>query len=102
MHSLTAIVVRHRVAIECSGLCLAALVVDGTVLPLGFMAIGPLSNSGVVGLFATALTCSMCIYAFFRCPLRSWVGKIFVTVVMSVVLLVGVHEWLVQAIRLLD
>jgi hypothetical protein len=77
--------------------CLVALIVDLSVLPMFAKATGTFSDSGVPGLVATAIAGTACVCGFLRCPPRPLIGKIASLVLMILGLLIGLHEWLVQA-----
>jgi hypothetical protein len=84
-------------SIECVLICVVALIVDLSVLPMFYKATGTFSNSGLPGLATTAICAAVCVWAFGRCPPRPLFGKIVVLTLMTVALLIGLHEWLVHA-----
>ena len=86
-----------RKSIECVSVCLVALILDLTILPMFYKATGTFSNSGIPGLATTAIGAAACVWAFGRCPSRPLLGKIVVLTLMTVALLIGLRESLVHA-----
>lgn len=88
---------QQQKCVESIIVCLVAHVVNLAVLPLFYKATGTFSDSGLPGLAVTGIGASASVWAFLRCPSRPLAGKLAVLTLMSIALLIGLHEWLVQA-----